>query len=322
MTIFASELFKFFIQNSLVAVFLLFQGTVAYSYETDPLTHRLVDIEDSTALLNKEVNLALSEVIKDWKGPKNNIKLVKQVYLKLGGHHWVDKLEKYVNKSDSIEKLPTKRYQSFYADFPLWASRVTKLMGVGPIFKLNQQLVGTDKLGHFFSQGKKFYMRFNKLGSVKQAAQKSAFTERAIFGQKTTGTYSNADLVANFEGFLFYRSFFEDDVIPGKQALFKWHDGHWQLQRSFDWKDHVNAYWDEGINLNYYDKWLQPHVRTVFLAQCPQFSASPESYEIDQSIELQLIEKYKDLRLRPNLELKLSNLCETQSVNHRAIIFN
>ena len=315
MTLFQSEYFQIFINRFLVCTFLIFQGTAVYSYETDPLTHRFVEIDDSTELLNKEVNLALSEVVKSWKGPKNNNKLVKQVYLKLGGHHWVDKLEKFVNKSELIEKLPTKRYQSFYADFPFWASRVTGLMGIGPIFKLNEQLVGSDKLGHFFSQGKKFYFRFNKLGSVKQAAQKSAFTERAIFGQKTTGTYSNADLVANFEGFLFYRSFFEDEVIPGKQALFKWHDDHWQLQRYFDWKDHVNAYWDEGINLNYYDKWLLPHVKNVFLAQCPYFSKVPDSFEIDQAIELRLKAKYKDIELRPNLELKLSTLCESTSVS-------
>lgn len=292
-----------------VSLLLMLLVNSVYAYETDPMTHRLVDINDSTDILNNEVNQALLDVTKKWTGSKNEKKLVKQVYQKLGGRHWVDKLEKFVNKSDVVEKLPTKRYQSFYADFPLWASRVTGIMGVGPIFKLNHQLVGSDKLGHFFSQGKKFYYRFLKYDDVALAAQKSAYTEKTVFGQKTTGTYSNADLVANFEGFLFYRSFFEDEVIPGKQSIFIWKEGQWQIQRPFDWKDHVNAYWDEGINLNHYDKWLLPHVKKAYQAQCPLFNQYPESYEIDPTVENLLIQKYQDLQLRPNSELKLSLLC-------------
>jgi hypothetical protein len=289
----------------------------ALGYETDPYSHRLIEITDATEHLNEKVNQALKEVVKNWKGPENKQKLVKKVYLKLGGRHWVDKIERYVNQSTEIEKLPTKRYQSIYAPMPKWVTRVNGLMGIGPIFKLNHQLVGTDKLGHFFSQGKKFYFRYLKTNSVQQAAARSAYTERAIFGQATTGTYSNADLVANYEGFLFYRSFFEDDVIPGKKAMFIWQNEQWIMQRSFDWRDHVNAYWDEAININYYDKWLQAHMKDALVDHCDDYINEPNLYKIDELAEQRLTEKYRKLKLLPNEALKMNHLCTTNILDNK-----
>ena len=48
---------------------------------------------------------------------------------------------------------------------------------------------------------------------------RGTFNERWLFGQLTTSIYSNADLVANYEGYRFYRSLFEDGVVPGKPAI-------------------------------------------------------------------------------------------------------
>src|SRR5262249_11830856 len=82
-----------------------------------------------------------------------------------------------------------------------WATRVVKLFGVCPTVKVNGVLVGTDKLGHFVGQGRKYYQRWLKSHDEARAAQQSAYTERAIFGSKTTGVYSNGDLVSNYEGY-------------------------------------------------------------------------------------------------------------------------
>ena len=38
--------------------------------------------------------------------------------------------------------------------------------------------------------------------------RRSVTTERGVFGALTTGIYSNADLVANYEGYRFYRGLF------------------------------------------------------------------------------------------------------------------
>jgi len=181
-------------------------------------------------------------------------------------------------------------------------------------------LVGTDKLGHFLSQGRKFYRRWVRMGDESKAAEHSAYTERAIFGQMTTGSYSNADLVANYEGFLFYRSLFEDNIIPGKPAILAWKDDHWIMQRPFDWADHVNDYWDEALNINHYDELLYSHMKTRLLTFCDSYNTNPEFFVVHNEEVLKY--RYRYLQLRDTSELRLDQLCiDDQGANTEASIF-
>ena len=140
-----------------------------------------------------------------------------------------------------------------------------------------------------------------------KAAEHSAYTERAIFGQLTTGSYSNADLVANYEGFLFYRSLFEDNIIPGKPAILAWKDDHWIMQRPFDWADHVNDYWDEALNINHYDELLYSHMKARLLTFCDSYHTNPEFFVVHDEDDLKY--RYRYLQLRDTSELRLDNLC-------------
>ena len=70
--------------------------------------------------------------------------------------------------------------------------------------------------------------------SEERIAGRGRFNERWIFGQATTSVYSNADLVANWEGYLFYRSLFEDDVVPGKGAVVRWGSRGAHIERPID----------------------------------------------------------------------------------------
>ena len=132
-------------------------------------------------------------------------------------------------------------------------------------------------------------------------------TERALFGQMTTGSYSNADLVANYEGYLFYRSLFEDDIIEGKAAILAWRDDHWIMQRPFDWADHINDYWDEALNINHYDQLLYPHMKERLLTFCEDFRAAPQMFDVHDEESLKY--RYRNLQLRDTSELRLENLC-------------
>jgi hypothetical protein len=189
--------------------------------------------------------------------------------------------------------------------------RVTTVFGVGKTIRLNGQLTGSDKIGHFLSQGRKYYRRYRRLQSEAAAAAHSAFTERAIFGRVTTGSYSNADLVANYEGHRFYRSLFEDDIVPGKPAILRWQDGGWVMQRPFDWADHVNEYWDEALNINHYDALLYKHMHERLASLCPQYWENPGLYTIVDEAPLRA--KYDHLQLRDNSELRLDSLCPMQA---------
>ena len=281
-------------------------GLVA-AYESDQFTERLEPLEDSMAVLDARVNESIAGVVANWWGTRNERRVVDAIYHDIGGHHWVDRLERWAMESNQVDRTVPKREDSIYYGHPLWASRVAGLFGVSPTININGARMGSDKLGHFFSQGRKFWRRYQKYGDEARAAEHSAYTERALFGQMTTGAYSNADLVANFEGYRFYRSLFEDEIVPGKPAILSWTGDRWEIQREFTFADHVNDYWDEALNVNHFDALLYPHMKQRLQGYCDDFSESPADYGI--SGEQALAERYAHLQLRETSELRLENLC-------------
>jgi len=295
----------------LVASSLLFFMVMApldsRAYETDQFTKRLKPINDSMPLLDAKVNDTIQEITLDWTGSRDDGKFVQAVFHKIGGRHWVDKIESWAMESPDVDRLQPSRRDSIYQGHPIWATRVAAIFGVGPTIRVNNVLIGSDKLGHFLSQGRKFYRRYLRMQDEKQAAGQSAFTERALFGQMTTGVYSNADLVANYEGYLFYRSLFEDNIIPGKPAILSWKDDHWITQRPFTWADHVNAYWDEALNINHFDSLLYPHMKARLQSFCPDYLTAPDQYVIED--EKELLNRYAHLQLRNTSDLRLDHLC-------------
>ena len=74
-------------------------GALAFScpaaaYETDQVYNRSQPIADSTEVLNRKVNETLTEIVETWQKGEDERVFVNSVYSKLGGHHWVDKLER------------------------------------------------------------------------------------------------------------------------------------------------------------------------------------------------------------------------------------
>ena len=295
--------------TALLSLVLVLAPVAGRGYETDQFSNRLDPIADSTAVLDAQVNHAIRDAIADWKGPPDRRKVVDAIYWDIGGVHWVDHIERWAMKSEQVDRLQTPRRESIYQGYPIWATRVAALFGVGPTIKLNGQLIGSDKLGHFLSQGRKFWLRYLRYLDEARAAEHSAYTERALFGQLTTGVYSNADLVANYEGFRFYRSLFEEDDISGKPAILEWRDDHWVIRRPFTWADHVNAYWDEALNVNHFDALLYPYMKQRLLGFCSDYFIAPERYRIAQERERELGQRYAHLQLRDTSELRLDTLC-------------
>jgi hypothetical protein len=295
------------LKATLTGIVLMIAAPMCAAYETDQFSNRLDDLEDSTELLDGRVNQTLEAIVDEWQGARDDWKVVNQIYFDIGGMHWVDKIERWAMKSEKVDRLQPSRYTSIYRGHPIWATRVAGLFGVGPTIKLNGQFIGSDKLGHFLSQGRKFYRRYLKYLDEAKAAEHSAFTERALFGQMSTGVYSNADLVANFEGYRFYRSLFEDEIVPGKPAILAWRDGRWVMQRQFTWADHVNEFWDEALNINHYDALLYPHMKERLQTFCPDYFEDPTLWEIEQ--EEDLLARYAHLELRDTSELRLDQLC-------------
>ena len=284
-------------------------GGVAFAYETDAYQNRGVATADAGVVLNREVNAALADIAAHWRGPVSDARMVDAIYHRIGGHHWVDKLERWAMHSREVEKLPTPRRASIYAGMSLCAARFGRLFGIGPSFRVAGVLIGSDKLGHFLSQGRKFWRRFARSHDEVQAARHSAFTERAIFGAATTGVYSNADLIANYEGHRFYRSLFEDDIIPGKPAIFVRSESGWHQQRAFDFADYVNPWWDEALYPNAYDRLLAASMRRRLIDLCPDVAAAPQLWDVPAAIDSELAARYAHLELRERRDWRMGVLC-------------
>jgi len=260
---------------------LLLVGLVPHvlGYESDQYSHRRAIVSDSTLVMDRKVNDALAHIIKNWKKTRQNNKAVaRAIYYELGGVHWADKIERWAGKTDLVEKYPQTRRHSIYSGMPIWATRVNFVFGVGRSFKVNEVMVGSDKFGHFFSQGYKYYKRELRGWDEERIHARATFAERWLWGLLTTGVYSNADLVANYEGMLFYKSLFENDVIEGKRAILRWKDGKPEQIRQFTWADHINDYWDEVLNPSFnvasLDKILRPRIRKL----CGDYETRPELY--------------------------------------------
>ncbi len=293
-----------------IAVLIIYPTTLR-AHETDQFRNRAVPIKDSTEVLNREVNKVITQVAAKWRKDDDHMAVVNAIFRKLGGRFLEDRIEKWAIRSPEVDKVRSGRYGSIYSRHPVWAVRVTKIFGVNQTIRVNDQLIGTDKLGHFMSQGRKYYRRFLRYESEERAARQAAFAEWAVFGQMSNGNYSNADLVANYEGHRFFRSLFEDDIIPGKPAILGWDGSRWIVQREFDWADHVNEYWDEALNINHFDALLYRHMYRLFISYCPRYWKNPSLYTIVD--EQRLKDRYSHLGMKDNSVLRLDSLCPVQA---------
>jgi len=285
----------------------------AGSYETDPFYQRQQPLRDARPVLNREVNKALEDIVARWKGPRDERRMIDAIFHRLGGYYWVDHLEDWAWRSPEVQRIDTPHESSIYYGPPIWVTRVSYLFHLGPTLKVAGQRIGTDKIGHFFSQGRKFNRRWRRSRSETQAARWSEITEAGIFGQMTTGDFSNADLVANYQGHRFYRSLFEDDIVPGRKALLRWDSDHWTIQRPFDWADYVDPYWDEAVDVDHFDRLLRPYMVKAFEARCADYLAAPAIYDIPDAEDQRLWARYAFLGLRDSRDLRLSSLCRSSS---------
>jgi hypothetical protein len=266
-----------------------------------------VPIAESRDELNRLMNSGLARVAASWRGAEDRWVFAHEVYRELGGLYWVDKIERRAMKSREIERLPQARYRSVFSDAPWWSTRVNYLFGIGNTIRLSGSLVGSDKLGHFVSQGVKYYRSRLAGRSDERVVWRGRFNERWLFGQLTTSVYSNADLVANYEGYLFYRSLFEDGVVAGKSRIVRFANQRATIERAFDWSDHVNDYWDEALNPSFFSPALGRAVRNALLTVCDDYARAPEAFAVRD--EAALRERYAKIGLRPAPENSVPAVC-------------
>jgi hypothetical protein len=286
---------------------LLILSSPAFGYESDQYTNRTQKVSDSIVLMNGEVNDAIGRILGRGRPPTSKKTMARAIYHEIGGIYWADKIERWAAKSPDVEKYHQTRHKSIYAGMPIWATRVNFVFGVGRSFRVNDVMVGSDKFGHFVSQGYKYFKRDLRGESSSLILAKGRFAERWIFGLFTTGVYSNADLVANYEGWLFYKSLFDDDVITGKKSILILESGRYRQLRPFDWADHINDYWDEALNPSFNVKSLNKRLRQSIKKLCPQYHARPDYFDVPNDEDFW--QRYQHIGLRDNRRNQFVLMC-------------
>ena len=281
--------------NKLI-ILLIFVGLIASAFasEVDSFTRReelLRDLADPSEIINTKINeyIQISIEKANDKSKKCNIKrLHKFTKNFLGGHFRIFLGPRYMkyNNLYRFVKYP-KKYKtgiqiehidvedSIFQDFGAIEAPSLAMVSkfhdtMASIMKIDNLIIGTDKIsGHFFQRGFFYFEDHYGLSSkgkkllTQQAREKFALdtmihSEQSLYGAKSTGIASFADLAANFQGFRFWIKLtaMGEDIITGKvpAPYISCVDNKWVQNEQVNMLDYLDAAWDEGLNCSKFQK--------------------------------------------------------------------
>lgn len=203
-----------------------------------PLLNRWMfeQIRDGVDQQNAKIRAAIeqhksAEVIAQLQSPDEITKSVWSQYPV--AYNLIQNLEKLCKDKDLAKRFPgqvvgdrpayhniREHFEIPYNPFRPWYANTIKVYDV---------YLGTDKIGHFADMGMHYWRNYKKalaegknehdamIDCYQIATHGLIFSERGLMGYVTALAYSNADLVGNFMGFLFYRNLTEEIELKGAQ---------------------------------------------------------------------------------------------------------
>ena len=301
--------FNFKIHFPLNVVVFLILGPLAQNLlasEIDSFTQRSVPMADATDALNQAVNekllLAFDEA--------NNIKgcSTSRLYQFVRYHFTgsiLGPVEQMINAGNFVESKTITRKDSVLRDIGMISGSALYFYGLGNIINLDGHTVGSDKFGHFFSEGWTYFDRsVLKEQDLIDVLRFGESSERGFFGWTMTGVMSYGDLAANFSGLRFWINLIQNDkrveernygLLDPKIALASCVDGKWALNRAFDWRNFTDSSWDEGINCSVF---LTPELEILVanrIAQALKGTQFQPSCPVDPAQCDELVAKYGPL---------------------------
>ncbi len=245
----------------------LFTSLAVHAAEVDSFTGRH-PLRDSVPFLNQVVNVWMEEAVieanepsllADLTGEKqvcDEERLFSALQDRLAGY-LIGQLESFADKSTALDSIRTPFDRSIYRDFDFSESPTVILTEqLAVLLRMGGVYLGSDKLGHFFTEGHSYYRRYLEK-DTSSALEYGELMESTFYGELTTGIFSYADLVANLNGLRFWNSILAkkpDPIDTGHEVkpLIGCVQGKWRRLRPFDWKEYVDSAWDEAVNCNVY----------------------------------------------------------------------
>ncbi|MFW2438208.1 MAG: hypothetical protein ACN4GR_02425 [Arenicellales bacterium] len=280
---------KIFVLSILIST-CVFQAGVAA--EIDSVTPRNLKLDNSLTVINTIFNQRLQEAIQkanaqqdefyafdkdDFCDEKDLYRELRKAIFQSFTASWGLKgydLDKQLRTLLARQSYSLSLNDSIYRDINYLEGFSLNFKELSDVVNINGHLVGLDKIGHFFAEGWQ-YFELTQSGdhTIDQALEWGKQQEAGNFGYTTTGIFSFADLVANFNGWRFWNKVLlkEDDPLKGIIANF--FNGPyvscdiqiitsiknrkivkaWEYNTRFDLSDYVDGTWDEGNNCNSYE---------------------------------------------------------------------
>lgn len=162
---------------------------------------------------------------------------------------------------------------SIYRDINFLEGFSLNLKELSSVARVNGYLIGLDKIGHFFAEGWEYFERVNSDNEdLTEAISWGREQERGKFGYTTTGIFSYADLVANFNGYRFWNRVLKKEKDPVDSFInnlikrpyvscrlriidsvrYRKRVRSWQVNSRFTFEEYIDGTWDEGNNCNSY----------------------------------------------------------------------
>lgn len=283
-----------FTLSRIIAVFLamvIFVYSSSNASEIDSVVTRRIHLADSLQAINAIFNQRMIEGIAKAKGRKDDIENLtteefcdeKILYVELRKAIFQSFTASWGLKGYSLdnqlrELLADRSYSlslndSIYRDINYIEGFSLNFKELSDVIRVNGHLVGLDKLGHFFAEGWQYFELTREKGkNIEQAIQWGKEQESGMYGYTTTGIFSFADLVANFNGLLFWNRVLGKDNDPLLGFVDTLFDSPyvtcdiqvvasirhmkivkaWEQNKKFDLSVYIDGAWDEGNNCNSY----------------------------------------------------------------------
>jgi len=283
-----------FTLSRIIAVFLataIFAHSSSNAAEIDSVITRRIHLDDSLQAINAIFNQRMIEGIAKANGRRDDIEDLtaeefcdeKILYAELRKAVFLSFTASWGLKGYSLDKqlrelLADRSYSlslndSIYRDINYIEGFSLNIKELSDVVRVNGHLVGLDKLGHFFAEGWQYFELTREKGeNIEKAIQWGKEQERGKYGYTTTGIFSFADLVANFNGLRFWNRVLGKNNDPLLGFVDTLLDSPyvtcdiqvvasirhmkivkaWEQNKKFDLSVYIDGVWDEGNNCNSY----------------------------------------------------------------------
>lgn len=301
--------------NKRIIVFVLISVFVCQSSlaaEIDSVTPRDLELDNSLTLINTIFNQRIKEGIQKANAKQDDVenitknefcdqevlytqlrKAIFQSFTASWGLKGYD-LDTQLRSLLAGHSFSLLLDDSIYRDISYFEGFSLNMKELSDVVNINGHFVGLDKIGHFFAEGWKYFeLSDYQEGNLDQALEWGKEQEAGKFGYATTGIFSFADLVANFNGWRFWNKVLLNDKDPLKGVLGNFFNRPyitceiqiisslknkkivkaWEANSQFDLADYLDGAWDEGNNCNSYkDSVIEEKVTSWIHNVNPDFS--------------------------------------------------